>query len=121
MALEHISLFPVNTFKNRENGMRRDLAQALADLKPGIFRFPGGCIVEGTDLATRYQWKNSIGPVENRPLNGNRWEHTFDYRYYPDYFQSYGLGFFEFFQLSEDIGAEPLPILNVGMACQYQN
>ncbi len=121
VALEHISLFPVNTYKNRENGMRKDLAQALADLKPGIFRFPGGCIVEGTDLDTRYQWKNSIGPVENRPLNQNRWEHTFDYRYYPDYYQSYGLGFFEFFQLSEDIGAEPLPILNVGMACQYQN
>ncbi|MBQ3699823.1 MAG: carbohydrate binding domain-containing protein [Prevotella sp.] len=121
VALEHISLFPVNTYKNRENGMRRDLAQALEDLHPGIFRFPGGCIVEGTDLATRYQWKNSIGPVENRPLNQNRWEHTFDYRYYPDYYQSYGLGFFEFFQLSEDIGAEPLPILNVGMACQYQN
>ena len=121
VALEHVSLFPVNTFKNRENGMRRDLAQALADLHPGIFRFPGGCIVEGTDLQTRYQWKNSVGPVENRPLNQNRWEHTFDYRYYPDYYQSYGLGFYEFFQLSEDIGAEPLPILSVGLACQYQN
>ena len=121
VALEHVSLFPVNTFKNRENGMRRDLAQALADLHPGIFRFPGGCIVEGTDLDTRYQWKNTIGPVENRPLNQNRWEHTFDHRYYPDYYQSYGLGFFEFFQLSEDIGAEPLPILSVGLACQYQN
>ncbi len=119
--LEHISLFPTDTYKNRENGMRRDLAQALEDLHPGIFRFPGGCIVEGTDLDTRYQWKNSVGPVENRPLNQNRWEHTFDYRYFPDYYQSYGLGFFEFFQLSEDIGAEPLPIMNVGMACQYQN
>lgn len=121
VALEHISLFPVNTFKGRENGMRRDLAQALADLHPGIFRFPGGCIVEGCDLETRYQWKNTVGPVENRPLNQNRWEHTFDYRYYPDYYQSYGLGFFEFFQLSEDIGAEPLPILSVGLSCQYQN
>ena len=121
VALEHISLFPVNTFKNRENGMRRDLAQALADQHPGILRFPGGCIVEGVDLKTRYQWKNTIGPVENRPLNENRWEYTFDYRFYPDYFQSYGLGFFEFFQLSEDIGAEPLPVLNVGMACQFQN
>jgi alpha-L-arabinofuranosidase len=121
VALEHVSLFPVDTYKNRENGMRRDLAQALADLHPGIFRFPGGCIVEGGDLEERYQWKNSVGPVENRPLNHNRWEYTFDYRYYPDYYQSYGLGFFEFFQLSEDIGAEPLPILNVGMACQYQN
>lgn len=119
--LEHVSLFPVNTFKNRENGMRRDLAQALADQHPGALRFPGGCIVEGVDLATRYQWKNTIGPVENRPLNENRWEYTFPHRFYPDYFQSYGLGFFEFFQLSEDIGAEPLPVLNVGMACQFQN
>ena len=121
VALEHISLFPVNTFQNREHGMRRDLAQALADQHPGILRFPGGCIVEGVDLKTRYQWKNTIGPVENRPLNEHRWEYTFDYRFYPDYFQSYGLGFFEFFQLSEDIGAEPLPVLNVGMACQFQN
>ena len=121
VALEHISLFPVNTYKNRENGMRRDLAQALEDLHPGIFRFPGGCIVEGTDLPTRYQWKNSVGPVENRPLNQNRWEHTFDFRYYPDYYQSYGLGFFEFFQLSEDIGAEPLPVISCGLSCQFQN
>jgi len=121
VALEHVSLFPVNTFKNRKNGMRADLAQALADVHPGLLRFPGGCIVEGVDLATRYQWKNTIGPVENRPLNENRWEYTFPYRFYPDYFQSYGLGFFEFFQLSEDIGAEPLPVLNVGMACQFQN
>jgi len=119
--LEHISLFPVNTFKNRKNGLRRDIAQALADVHPGIFRFPGGCIVEGVDLKTRYQWKNSIGPVENRPLNENRWEYTFEHRFYPDYFQSYGLGFYEYFLLSEDIGAEPLPVLNVGMACQFQN
>jgi len=119
--LEHISLFPVKTFKNRKNGMRADLAQALADIHPGLLRFPGGCIVEGVDLATRYQWKNTIGPVENRPLNENRWEYTFPHRFFPDYFQSYGLGFFEFFQLSEDIGAEPLPVLNVGMACQFQN
>lgn len=55
----------------------KDLAQALADLKPGIFRFPGGCIVEGTDLATRYDWKKSVGPVENRPLNENRYKYTF--------------------------------------------
>ena len=119
--LEHVSLFPVNTFKNRENGLRRDLAQALADAKPGLLRFPGGCIVEGVDLATRYQWKNTIGPVENRPLNENRWEYTFAHRFYPDYFQSYGLGFFEFFQLSEEIGSEPLPILSCGLACQFQN
>ncbi|MCF0203662.1 MAG: carbohydrate binding domain-containing protein, partial [Bacteroidaceae bacterium] len=121
VALEHISLFPENTFKNRENGCRADIAQALADCHPGVFRFPGGCIVEGVDLATRYQWKNTVGPVENRPLNQNRWEYTFSNRYFPDYYQSYGLGFFEFFQLSEDIGAEPLPVVSCGLACQYQN
>ena len=119
--LEHISLFPTDTWKRRENGLRKDLAQALSDTKPGIFRFPGGCIIEGTDLATRYNWKNSVGPVENRPLNENRWQYTFEYRFFPDYFQSYGMGFFELFQLAEDIGAEPLPVLNCGLACQYQN
>lgn len=119
--LEHISLFPQKTFKNRPNGMRADLAQALADLKPGVFRFPGGCIVEGTDKATRYQWKNTVGPVENRPININRWNYTFPYKKFPDYYQSYGLGFFEYFQLSEDIGAEPLPVLNCGLSCQYEN
>ena len=119
--LEHVSLFPVDTWMGHENGMRKDLAQALADLKPGIFRFPGGCIVEGTDLETRYNWKNSVGPVENRPINENRWEYTFPYRLYPDYFQSYGLGFYEFFLLSEEIGSEPHPIISVGLACQFQN
>lgn len=119
--LEHVSLFPKDTWKGRENGMRKDLAQALADLKPGVFRFPGGCIVEGTDLETRYQWKNTVGPVENRPLNENRWEYTFAHRFYPDYFQSYGLGFFEYFQLCEDFGCEPLPVLSCGLSCQYQN
>jgi len=121
VALEHISLFPVNTYKNRDNGLRRDLVQALKDQHPGVFRFPGGCIVEGTDLETRYQWKNSIGPVENRPLNGNRWQHTFTHRFYPDYYQSYGLGFYEYFLLCEDIQAEPLPVLSVGLSCQFQN
>jgi len=119
--VEHISLFPVDTWKGHENGMRKDLAQALYDMHPGVFRFPGGCIVEGVTLENRYNWKNSVGPVENRPINKNRWESTFTYRYYPDYFQSYGLGFYEFFLLSEEIGAEPLPVLNVGMACQFQN
>lgn len=119
--LEHVSLFPVDTWKGRKNGLRKDLVQALYDIKPGVFRFPGGCIVEGTDEATRYEWKNTVGAVENRPLNENRWHYTFKHRFFPDYFQSYGLGFFEYFQLSEDIGAEPLPILNCGLICQYQN
>lgn len=121
VALEHVSLFPADTYKGRENGLRKDLAQALADINPGIFRFPGGCIVEGTDLDTRYDWKKSVGPVENRPLNENRWHYTFTHRFFPDYFQSYGLGFYEYFLLSEDIGAEPLPVLSCGLACQFQN
>jgi len=119
--VEHVSLFPVKTWKGRENGMRQDLAQALNDMRPGVFRFPGGCIVEGTDLETRYQWKNSVGPVENRPLNENRWHYTFTGRYFPDYYQSYGLGFFEFFQLCEDFGCEPLPVISCGLSCQFQN
>ena len=121
MDVEHISLFPVDTWMGHENGMRKDLAQALYDMRPGVFRFPGGCIVEGATMDTRYQWKNTVGPVENRPLNKNRWESTFTYRYYPDYFQSYGLGFYEYFLLSEELGSEPLPVLNVGMVCQFQN
>ena len=119
--LEHVSLFPVDTWKGRENGLRKDLVQALADTKPGVFRFPGGCIVEGTDLATRYNWKNSVGSVENRPINENRWHYTFPHRFYPDYFQTYGMGFYELFLLAEDMGAEPLPVLNCGLSCQYQN
>ncbi len=119
--LEHVSLFPADTWKGHENGLRKDLAQKLADIHPGLLRFPGGCIVEGTELPDRYQWKNTVGPVENRPLNRNRWEYTFPHRYFPDYFQSYGLGFYEYFLLAEEIGAAPLPVLNVGLVCQYQN
>ena len=115
--LDHISLFPSNNW----HGLRADLVQDLADLHPGIFRFPGGCIVEGTDLDTRYEWKNSVGAPENRPLNENRWRDTFTHRLYPNYYQSLGLGFYEYFLLAEKIGAEPLPILSVGLACQYQN
>ena len=121
LDIEHISLFPQETFNNRSNGLRKDLAMALKDLKPGVFRFPGGCIVEGTDLSTRYQWKNTIGLVENRPININRWNYTFSHKKFPDYYQSYGLGFYEYFVLSEDIGAEPLPVLNCGLSCQYEN
>jgi Alpha-L-arabinofuranosidase len=121
LDLEHISLFPTDTWKGRENGLRKDLVEALYELNPGVFRFPGGCIVEGTDLETRYNWKKSIGAVENRPLNENRWHYTFAHRLFPDYFQTYGMGFYELFVLSEDLRAEPLPIVNVGLSCQYQN
>ncbi|MBP5508505.1 MAG: carbohydrate binding domain-containing protein [Prevotella sp.] len=115
--LDHVSLFPSDNW----HGLRADLVKDLEDLHPGIFRFPGGCIVEGTDLETRYQWKNSVGQVENRPLNENRWNYTFAHRMYPNYFQTYGMGFYEFFILSEKIGAEPLPVVSCGLACQYQN
>lgn len=114
-----ISLFPQNTWKNREKGLRNDLVEVLSQIKPGFLRFPGGCIVEGRDLLNRYQWKNTIGDINNRKVEINRWNTEFSYRSAPDYFQSFGLGFYEYFLLSEDIGATPLPILNCGMACQF--
>jgi len=117
--LDMISLFPQDTWKNRKNGLRKDLVQLLYDMKPGFLRFPGGCIVEGRTLSDRYQWKKSVGNLEQRKTMMNRWNVEFNHKQTPDYFQSFGLGFFEYFQLSEDIGAEPLPILSCGMACQY--
>lgn len=119
--LDLVSLFPQKTWKNRPGGLRADLVQKLADLKPGFVRFPGGCIVEGSELPLRYQWKKTIGPVDERPLLINRWNYEFLHRPAPDYFQSFGLGFFEYFQMCEDIGAQPLPILNCGMACQFNS
>ena len=119
LDIDMISLFPDDTWKNRPGGLRADLVQLLADLKPGFLRFPGGCIVEGKDLENRYQWKNTIGNIEDRHLIVNRWNTEFAHRLTPDYFQSFGLGFLEYFQLAEDIGAEPLPVLNCGMACEF--
>jgi alpha-N-arabinofuranosidase len=119
--LDVVSLFPKDTWLKRENGLRPDLVQLLKDMKPGFLRFPGGCIVEGITLDNRYQWKETIGDVAARQPIMNRWNKEFKWRYTPDYYQSFGLGFFEYFQLAEDIGAEPLPILNVGMACQYNS
>ena len=119
LDLDMISLFPEKTWKNRPGGLRADMVQILADLRPGFMRFPGGCIVEGVDLSGRYQWKKTIGPVEERETLLNRWNTEFLHRPAPDYFQSFGLGFFEYFQLCEDIGAAPLPILSCGLACQF--
>ena len=119
LGLDMVSLFPTDTWNGRENGLRKDLVQLLNDLDPGFLRFPGGCIVEGRTLARRYQWKKTVGPVEERPSLVNRWNTEFDHRLTPDYYQSFGLGFFEYFQLSEDMGAEPLPILSCGIACQF--
>lgn len=117
--LDMVSLFPRKTWKNRPGGLRADLVQMLADLKPAFIRFPGGCIVEGFNLDNRYQWKNTIGRPEERKLIINRWNMEFKHRPTPDYYQSFGLGFYEYFLLCEDLGAEPLPILNCGMACQF--
>ncbi|MEZ2444702.1 alpha-L-arabinofuranosidase C-terminal domain-containing protein [Chitinophaga sp. RCC_12] len=119
--VDMISLFPQHTWKERSNGLRTDLVQLLADLHPGFLRFPGGCIVEGRELVNRYQWKKTVGDVNDRELIINRWNNEFPHRATPDYFQSFGLGFFEYFLLSEDIGASPLPILNCGMACQFNS
>ncbi len=117
--LDMISLFPKDTWKGRENGLRKDLVQMLADLNPGFLRFPGGCIAEGRTLEKRYQWKKTIGPVEEREVLVNRWNTEFRHKFTPDYFQSFGLGYYEYFLLAEDLDAEALPILSVGIACQY--
>lgn len=117
--LDMLSLFPTETWKNRPKGLRKDMVQILADMKPGFIRFPGGCIVEGRDLANRFQWKKTVGPIEQRELIINRWNTEFKNRLTPDYFQTFGLGFYEYFLLAEDIGAEAVPILNCGMACQF--
>lgn len=119
--IDMVSLFPADTWKGRKGGLRADLVQLLADMKPGFLRFPGGCIVEGHDLSVRYQWKKTVGPVENREMIVNRWNYEFSHRSTPDYYQSFGLGFYEYFLLAADLGAEPMPIINCGMACQYNS
>lgn len=117
--LDMVSLYPVDTWNHRPNGLRKDLVQLLYDMHPGFLRFPGGCIVEGRQLLTRYRWKTTVGDIAERKTIINRWNDEFDERPAPDYFQSFGLGFYEYFQLAEDIGARPLPILNCGMACEF--
>jgi len=112
--VDMVSLMPGETFKGRRNGLRADLAQLLADLKPGFMRFPGGCIVEGADFQNMYRWKDTIGEIWERKQNLNLWRNPES----PEYHQTYGLGFFEYFQFCEDIGAEPVPIINCGMCCQ---
>jgi alpha-L-arabinofuranosidase len=108
VAIDMISLFPEQTFKNRVNGLRADLAQALADMKPRFIRFPGGCLVHGDGLGNMYRWKNTIGPIEQRIEQKNLW----------GYHQTMGLGYFEYFQFCEDIGAKALPVLPAAVSCQ---
>ena len=108
MAVDMVSLFPQDTFKGRRNGLRRDLAQALADLHPKFVRFPGGCMSHGNGIDNIYHWQHSIGKLEDRKPDHNCWH----------YHQTRGLGFYEYFQFCEDIGAEPLPVLAAGVPCQ---
>lgn len=108
VCLDMISLFPQKTFKNRKNGLRADIAQAVADIKPRFMRFPGGCLVHGDGVTNIYRWKNTIGPVEQRVEQRNIW----------NYHQTFGLGYFEYFQFCEDIGATPLPVVAAGVSCQ---
>lgn len=119
MDVDRISLFPSDTWKGRPGGLRADMVQRLADLHPGFLRFPGGCIVEGNQLIHRYQWKHTIGPLQDRTLVQSIWADDVPDRQTPDYMESFGLGFYEYFQLCEDIGAAPLPIINCGMSCQF--
>ena len=108
IGVDFVSLFPQETFKNRANGMRRDLAQTLYDLKPRFVRFPGGCVAHGNGVDNIYRWKNTVGPLEARKQDFNLW----------GYHQSFGLGYYEYFQFCEDIGAEPLPVVAAGVPCQ---
>jgi len=108
IAFDEVSLFPQKTFRGRANGLRADLAQALADLKPRFMRFPGGCLVHGNGLGNMYRWKDTIGPIEQRRQQANLW----------GYHQTVGLGYFEYFQFCEDIGAKPLPVVPAGVCCQ---
>jgi alpha-L-arabinofuranosidase len=109
LALDMVSLFPRETFKGRANGLRRDLAQAIADIHPKFMRFPGGCLVHGPGVRHYYDWKKSVGPVEQRSEQRNSW----------GYHQTLGLGYFEYFQFCEDIGARPLPVVSAGVCCQH--
>jgi alpha-L-arabinofuranosidase len=108
LAIDVVSLFPQNTFKNRKNGLRPDLAQLLADMKPAFLRFPGGCLVHGDGTDNMYRWKNTVGPIEQRIEQKNLW----------GYHQTMGLGYFEYFQFCEDIGAKPVPVLPAAVSCQ---
>ncbi len=128
-----ISLFPENTYKNRANGLRADMCKLLEELQPKFLRFPGGCIIEGHDDRSAYNWKHSIGTGENglplefngtygdvavRTQGTNLWTNVEITDDQLPCFMTYGLGFFEYFQLAEDIGAVGVPVLNAGLYCQ---
>ncbi len=135
VCFDMVSLFPVDTYKGRENGMRKDLGRMLEDLHPRFLRFPGGCVIEGYDQNSAYSWKDSIGvgrdglPLEFEGGYGSIAARRQGVNLWTDLaatddplpcFMSYGLGFFEFFQLAEDLGAAPVPVLNCGLFCQMR-
>ncbi len=122
--LDAFSLMPANAVMGV---FRRDLVELMAEMKPGFLRFPGGCVVEGNNLANRYLWKNTIGQPERRKHNWNRWavhatgpDNNFRSEY-SHYGQTLGLGYYEYFRLAEYLGAKPLPVVSVGIACQYMS
>ena len=108
VGIDMVSLFPQETFMGRKNGLRKDLAQTIANLKPKFVRFPGGCMSHGQGLDNIYHWNHTVGPLWERKPDFNIWH----------YHQTRGLGFYEYFQFCEDIGAEPLPVLAAGVPCQ---
>ena len=109
--LEMVSLFPAKTYEDRPNGLRPDVAQMLADLKPGFVRFPGGCVVEGGTIETAYDWKKTVGPPEQREETWNVW----------NYRRTHGMGFHEYLQFCEDISAEPLFVAFAGQTCAFRH
>ena len=109
--LDFVSLFPQHTFNNRPNGLRKGLAQYIADLKPAFIRWPGGCFVEGINIQSAPDWKNTIGPVEKRPGTYSPW----------GYYTSDGFGYHEYLQYCEDIGAAALYVFNAGVSCEYRS
>jgi alpha-L-arabinofuranosidase len=108
VALDVVSLFPRDTFRGHKNGLRKDLAETIAALEPKFVRFPGGCLVHGNGLANMYRWKDTIGPIHERREQSNLW----------GYHQTAGLGYYEYFQFCEDIGAEPVPVVPAAVCCQ---
>ncbi|HWT75856.1 MAG TPA: alpha-L-arabinofuranosidase C-terminal domain-containing protein [Mobilitalea sp.] len=123
LEVDFVSMKPANAVCGV---FRSDIADTLKDMQPGFLRFPGGCIVEGNELSNRYRWKNTVGPLEARIPNWNRWavhnnsRDDFSAGPYSHYNQTYAIGYYEYFMLCEYIGAKPLPVQNVGLACQYQ-
>lgn len=111
ISFDFVSLFPKKTFKNRPNGLRADLAQYLADLKPAFVRWPGGCFVEGVNVESAPNWKNSIGPLENRPGTFSVW----------GYWSSDGFGYHEYLQFCEDIKSDALYVFNAGVSCEFRS